>query len=51
MKKIVRSLTSAIIIMVLTLTVFSSSILEVSAKTDDVKLSADSSDFVVLFNL
>ena len=48
MKKIVRSLTSAVIIMVLTLTAFSSSTLEVSAKTDDVKLSADSSDFVLL---
>ena len=48
MKKIVRSFTSAVIIMVLTLTAFSSSTLEVSAKTDDVKLSADSSDFVLL---
>lgn len=48
MKKIVRSLTSAVIIMVLTLTAFSSSTLDVSAKTDDVKLSADSSDFVLL---
>jgi len=48
LKKIVRSFTSVLMTMALLASIFNYNMLEVSAETNDVKLSSDSSDFVLL---
>ena len=48
MKKIFQKITSVLMLVALTFSLFNIDLLEVSAETNDVKLSADSSDFVLL---
>ena len=51
MKKVFQRITTVLIITALTLCIFDLNMLKACAKTDDVKLSADSSDFVLLSDI